>query len=266
MTTQLAAQSNSEPKPTAPVNYLQLRQSPKIWEVPEQELKRHCYDIVVAAFTHTQPLGKQDADTYIAHTSFLVAELRQGRFCHLTIDEIRQAFHEGVRKEFGDYFGLTPVTYHQFLNGFLNCQKRREALKMLSFEMPAATKKEFTIEEKRQIAVSNLEHYQNTKELPPCPHAIYDIVCELFGADAIRNGKRVKTLIPNDSDAIMLLELAKKEYQTELKRQHFQKYKQGQCLFTQELQRLNGTFEFRLKKHYLKFYFDKLIADGKELQ
>lgn len=49
----------------------------------------------------------------------------------LTLVEMQEAFKKGILKEYGDYYGITPVSLIGFLKGFKNSPKRQRALSIL---------------------------------------------------------------------------------------------------------------------------------------
>lgn len=73
-------------------------------------------------------------------------------FSNLTIDDISHAFHLGVRKQYGDYMGINPVTIFQWLKGYVQDAKRAEAKKKQSAYLDSINKpKELTQEQKDEI-------------------------------------------------------------------------------------------------------------------
>ena len=49
-------------------------------------------------------------------------------FASLKIDELDLCFQNGVRKQYGEYFGLNIVTFHQWIKSYILEEKRIEAL------------------------------------------------------------------------------------------------------------------------------------------
>lgn len=50
------------------------------------------------------------------------------RFPDLTMQEVQMAFKNGVRKDYGEYYGLNIVTFNGWLKAFIADEKRAEAL------------------------------------------------------------------------------------------------------------------------------------------
>jgi len=55
-------------------------------------------------------------------------------FSFLKMDEIKLAFANGVRKEYGEFFGLNIATFHSWLKAYQFDTKRKEALQKLKEE------------------------------------------------------------------------------------------------------------------------------------
>lgn len=60
----------------------------------------------------------------------LYEEIKQF-FPFLKVDELKLAFRNGVRKEYGEYFGLNIVTFHTWIKGLQMDERRKESLKAI---------------------------------------------------------------------------------------------------------------------------------------
>lgn len=49
------------------------------------------------------------------------------KYSSLTLPEVKNAFKMGIRGEFGQYFGLCPKTYHQFIKSYYELPERFKA-------------------------------------------------------------------------------------------------------------------------------------------
>lgn len=74
-------------------------------------------------------------------------------FRFMTMEEIKKAFHFGVRKHYGDYFGLNVVTFHNWVKSYQSDQKRAEAMKLNALNAHTAEKKKLTDEEIEKINI-----------------------------------------------------------------------------------------------------------------
>lgn len=84
-------------------------------------------DIISAVF---YSLGRDVDDNDLSKLAELLsAEVCKSEFSNLTVSEIRIALENGIRKDYGDYFGVNIVAFNQFLRGYISDQKRIEAIK-----------------------------------------------------------------------------------------------------------------------------------------
>lgn len=82
-------------------------------------------------------------------------------FINLKIDELDLCFQNGVRKQYGEYFGLNIVTFHQWIKSFMAEDKRAEALKIRS--TPRIERiKEYTDEDKLIIRDEFMSYAKST--------------------------------------------------------------------------------------------------------
>lgn len=94
--------------------------------------------------------------------------------------EVKSALLNGIRKEFGEYFGLSQVSFHQFLKGYKNWHEKIEAAKDYNkvLDEPKTTDKPMTdmflIKESDCIDV--FEEYKKTKSLPVLAWLHYDFM------------------------------------------------------------------------------------------
>ena len=100
-----------------------LRVFAEAWQdLPFEKVKRNeqskaALKIITNAYAFTCAKDGENDQTLTFQTNFLLNELT-GRFAKLTVKEIELAFAMGLRGEFGQYYGLSAKTYHQFLKGF----------------------------------------------------------------------------------------------------------------------------------------------------
>lgn len=82
-------------------------------------------------------------------------------FINLKIDELDLCFQNGVRKQYGEYFGLNIVTFHQWIKSYMAEDKRAEALKIRSTPRVEPIK-EYTAEDKLRIRDEFMDHAKST--------------------------------------------------------------------------------------------------------
>jgi hypothetical protein len=82
-------------------------------------------------------------------------------FINLKIDELDLCFQNGVRKVYGEYFGLNIVTFHQWIKSFMAEEKRLEAIKIRSTPRIEPIK-EYTEEDKLRIRDEFMSYAKST--------------------------------------------------------------------------------------------------------
>lgn len=103
--------------------------SERVIDLPENIAKSKLMDIV----SKTEfELGYKPSDAkQMAMTCNLFLEEIKTEFKAIRIDELPIAFKKGARGEYGEFFGLSVVTFNKWLNGYQVSEQRREALKLL---------------------------------------------------------------------------------------------------------------------------------------
>lgn len=90
-------------------------------------------------------------------------------FKFLRIDEMRLAFHNGIRKQYGEFFGLNIATFHIWVKGYLAEEKRKYELAKLKEENDAPPKPIMSESEAeylwRQTIKKQFAHFKETGHL-----------------------------------------------------------------------------------------------------
>jgi hypothetical protein len=128
-------------------HYLTALNSKLIVDMQQQELK----DRVIKALAKTYiDCGKViESKELISLSNGVINEIKR-YFINLKIDELDLCFQNGVRKVYGEYFGLNIVTFHQWIKSFMAEEKRLEAIKIRSTPRIEPIK-EYTEEDKLRI-------------------------------------------------------------------------------------------------------------------
>lgn len=182
----------------------------------------------------------------------------KGRFLELTLPEVKEAFNLGVRGASGPYFGFCSKTYHQFLKHYIDQPERGRAWLAYLEEIHKNKRVDkpiyYTEAQFKAMAIEAFKEYQKDGTMPPV--AGYCALCY----DFIKKSKGEETLIDRlDWDEIK--ELAKRSYSNDMN--HGRRKSE---LLDLDYSISNRSFEFHIKKHGLRFYFDMLIKSGKELE
>ena len=112
-------------------------QSPMIRNADDKAISDTLGKSVVKAFQDAGQRIDEADQTYLK--SALVTEAK--RYPNMRIDEIPAAIERGMRKEYGEYFGINVVSISGFFRGYLASQERAEAAKELNkLSLPEPTK------------------------------------------------------------------------------------------------------------------------------
>lgn len=111
--------------------YLVAVTSERILDMRKEDALDMIHSLIVKAFHDTGTMFKQDEKTLIITTFDEIKTY----FPYLKSGELRMAFASGVRKEYGEYFGINLVTFNQWIKGWMKDEKRMNAKKELLKEV-----------------------------------------------------------------------------------------------------------------------------------
>lgn len=212
--------------------------SKKVVNLPQEEQTKVLKDAIKLAY-FTTGITIPTKEDFNAMVMVLTRDI-QTSFKKITAKEIEIVFNEGCRKEYGDYFGLNPVTFYNWIKSYLQSEKRK---KMLEIEW----NRETGISEKDIKRIRNdylnrcfyerFEIYKESNEWKFTPesikgdHGLYqllkynghatftkeekqimkDLAVKRFGNDWLKNfeligfNKLVERFIKNDTDVTKLI-------------------------------------------------------------
>jgi hypothetical protein len=139
-------------------HYLTALNSKLIVDMQQNELK----DRVIKTLAKTYiDCGKViESKELISLSNGVINEIKR-YFINLKIDELDLCFQNGVRKVYGEYFGLNIVTFHQWIKSFMAEEKRLEAIKIRSTPRIEPIK-EYTAEDKLRIRDEFMSYAKST--------------------------------------------------------------------------------------------------------
>lgn len=139
-------------------HYLTALNSKLIVDMQQNELK----DRVIKTLAKTYiDCGKViESKELMSLSNGVINEIKR-YFINLKIDELDLCFQNGVRKQYGEYFGLNIVTFHQWIKSYMAEDKRAEALKIRSTPRIEPIK-EYTEEDKIRIRDEFMNHAKST--------------------------------------------------------------------------------------------------------
>lgn len=139
-------------------HYLTALNSKLIVDMQQTELK----DRVIKTLAKTYiDCGKViESKELMSLSNGVINEIKR-YFINLKIDELDLCFQNGVRKQYGEYFGLNIVTFHQWIKSYMAEDKRAEALKIRSTPRIEPIK-EYNDNEKLKIRDEFMNHAKST--------------------------------------------------------------------------------------------------------
>lgn len=260
--------------PASYQEYVMARQEPPICQIKNHnEVKRALADILSKTFFDCN-YGKEMEPVPFAEmlkfqTEALFNEL-SGKFGTLTLSEVRNAFKNGIRGEFGQYFGMCPKTYHQFIKAYFELPERGKAqIEYLNLIDQSQKPVEISESMKKMISVNGVKErfktYKETGDLGWMPFSAYNILVDLIGVEVNHPTKgKIKTLIDDKDVRLMLFNEAKNEHKADLEKALGKARFKKNLELADRIEFLIGdmvnqpTFEQLLKKKYLKYYFDSI--------
>lgn len=139
-------------------HYLTALNSKLIVDMQQTELK----DRVIKTLAKTYiDCGKViESKELMSLSNGVINEIKR-YFINLKIDELDLCFQNGVRKQYGEYFGLNIVTFHQWIKSYMAEEKRAEALKIRSTPKIEPIK-EYTEQDKIRIRDEFMNYAKST--------------------------------------------------------------------------------------------------------
>ncbi|MEI8048456.1 MAG: hypothetical protein WCI92_13815 [Bacteroidota bacterium] len=186
----------------------------------------------------------------------------QFNFKYLEMAELKQAFYEGVRGYYGDFFGITTVTIHKWLKSYVEAGKHNEYL--LRKPVPLGQKALPEITKKTQEEIDTImrngviqwfENYKKDGSLLDAGSAKYDW---LF----LNN-----ILVPDDEQIENYLSLAREQVRKEIAIKSESVFRNDKMDAHRELQNLSSQKDnYALVQSYAKLnalydFFEFLIAE-----
>lgn len=218
------------------------------------------YNFLNALVTKVHAIAGQ-AITELEILDFMVTELKKDvltRFKGLTLQEVEIALTNGVKGDYGEYYGLNVKSFNKFLNAYTFSEERSKALSSrltpVTPEKQLSSRGTITREENERVAIENafytFEEYKRSKQCFDPGNCVYDFL------------DRLKLIKFTPADKWKFMEEAKKQRETE------RKFLGKTMLISDviEKQQEGGIIVAYAKKIALKRYFDDLVNNEVELK
>lgn len=131
---------------------------PKYHKLPERERVKWLGQQINALnyMTHSNRISNEE-DLLIESLLLDQTIMNDEGMRNLTNVEIQEAFRKGVIKEYGEYYGITPVSLVSFIKGYMKSSKRQRALSIL-FEKAKRRVEEEKKRESRMLYESKVKN------------------------------------------------------------------------------------------------------------
>lgn len=180
--------------------------SPKILEMKKGEATKELIDLLSKTYYEAGQVAPgfnvQEQGKNLQQLGNSLYDEVKLSFSFLRMDELRLAFRNGVRKEYGDFFGLNISTFHAWIKAYQFDNKRREALQKLKEESHKPVAPLLTPEEAEQewkaAMLRQFEEFKKTGVLN-CP----------FPAHQFKEFKQRGLIRLNSTEYEMVFEQAK---------------------------------------------------------
>ncbi|MND77475.1 hypothetical protein D3C80_691560 [compost metagenome] len=147
------------------------------------DLELEMIDLVTLIYLETGKRIEDSEEDHEAQVSILgqrFANELKLHFRFLTIDEVKLAVHKGLRKAYGEYYGVSTITFHNWLSAFQMDKKRIETIQ-LEQKQNEPKKPELTPEEQKSIieegVLRSWNWYKKTKEFNELKGGYHTLTC-----------------------------------------------------------------------------------------
>lgn len=151
---------------TPKLDYLELHSGEKIKQITVDSVYsklRNILKIVYVVSGQDKNLDDKGTDLNI-QTSLFANDLKN-KFSNLTLEEVSELMNRGVRKEFGEYYGLNVVTFNDWAKAFITLPERHNSLKTAH----TLKEKELSVDDIEKInkdaITTMIDTYKRTKQV-----------------------------------------------------------------------------------------------------
>lgn len=138
--------------------------SQRINEMANEELNKSIINIVNTIYAVA---GQKASDEDMKAMCILLKNELKQYFGNISIKEIEIACSKGIRKEFGEYFGINIASINNWINKYITSEERMSSIKKYQALKSATNeKKELTDVEKEEIMLNSIERLKTYAKSP----------------------------------------------------------------------------------------------------
>lgn len=219
--------------------------------------------------------SKDDVISFMVDT--LLKDFRAPKYATISIELIKLFVKNGVRGDYGTFKNQMNIVNIQNLHFWISEGLKSEKYKLAQNEFNLILQKESMPEmsEAQKIMFSKesckraFETYKKTKEIPFSAFSYYNIINDLIGVEY----KGLKTLITDLEVRKQITNEVREKYTKKLLSEKKRYDKTGDLTISHGIMdaiasdfKTGESLNNLIKAEFLKYYFDKLISEQKELE
>lgn len=145
-------------------NIILAKESSKIKDLANEELNKGIINLVNTIYATA---GQRASDDDIKALCILLKTELKTYFLNATINEVEIACSKGIRKEYGEYFGISIVSINNWINKYLNSEERINSIKKYQNLINMNNKQnELSDNEKESIMLNSIERLKTYAKSP----------------------------------------------------------------------------------------------------
>lgn len=242
--------------------YTKAKDSPKISDLPPVEAEIMIYNLISETQINIGHTKSAEDENVNQITSASILNFINQKYRTLTVAELKLAFLNGLSGDYGDYIGVNLKSASQWIKGYLNDEKRKQAMSEWNKCLDNVKKHVYTDEQKEQIEIDGCLHYfnefVNNKMLERFVMPT-DYLCSIFYLRLKTLGLINDSTFSQDKKQQMFSE-AKTEYEKGFNNRNISKDIYG-AMLTMIAKKQNKPFDHLCKRIALHEYFKELVKN-----
>jgi hypothetical protein len=242
--------------------YTKAKDSPKISDLPPVEAEIMIYNLISETQINIGHTKSAEDENVNQITSASILNFINQKYRTLTVAELKLAFLNGLSGDYGDYIGVNLKSASQWIKGYLNDEKRKQAMSEWNKCLDNVKKHVYTEEQKEQIEIDGCLHYFNEfKENKMLERFVMptDYLCSIFYLRLKAIGLITDSTFSPDKRQQMYAE-AKTEYEKGFNNRNISKDIYG-AMLTMIAKKQNKPFDHLCKRIALHEYFKELVKN-----
>jgi hypothetical protein len=242
--------------------YTKAKDSPKISDLPPVDAEIMIYNLISETQINIGHTKSAEDENVNQITSASILNFINQKYKTLTVAELKLAFLNGLSGDYGDYIGVNLKSASQWIKGYLNDEKRKQAMSEWNKCLDNVKKHVYTDEQKEQIEIDGCLHYFNEFRQNKMLERFVmptDYLCSIFYLRLKTLGLINDSTFSQDKKQQMFSE-AKTEYEKGFNNRNISKDIYG-AMLTMIAKKQNKPFDHLCKRIALHEYFKELVKN-----